>query len=164
MLLREFHHRVEHRTEHRLVQLRAFAHFTAAELNSAFQPGVIGALVAQERSEVAHLERLGKVLVIVQGLRAAGLHVEHLQIEALGAIEPIPVGFGDARRHEALVGRVDSEGNEPVDKGGFALDARADGLGRHVSAVDHGIARQHTQRSGITCHLNISVLEDVLVR
>ena len=40
---------------------------------------------------------------------------------------------------------------------------RADRLRRHVTAVDDRVAGEHAQRSGVAGHLDVSVLEDILV-
>ena len=162
-VLHQLHHGVEHGAQHRLVQLRAFAHLGSAELDCALEPRVVGFLAGHERLEVANLERLGEVLVVVERLGAAGFHVEHLEIEALGAGELVPVAFGDALRHEALVGGVHGERDQAVHEGGLALHPRADRLGGHVAAVDDGVAGEHAQRRGVARHLDVGVLEDVLV-
>ena len=81
----QLHHGVQHGAQHGLVQLRAFAHLGAAELDRALEPRVVGLMARQQRLEVAHLEGLGEVLVVVERLGAACLHVEHLEIEALRA-------------------------------------------------------------------------------
>jgi hypothetical protein len=119
--------------------------------------------VAREQwLEVAHLESLGKVLVIVDRLRAARLHIEHLQIETLCARETVPVAFGDALWYEALVSSVHGEGDEAIYEGRLALHARADRLRGHVAAVDDGVAREHAECGRVANHLYVCVLEDVL--
>ena len=145
------------------MQLGAFAHLGAAELRGGLEPRLVGAAVAHQCVEVAHLEGLGEVLVVVERLRAARLEVEHLQVEALGAGELLPERVVDALRYEGLVRGVDREGDEFVDEGGLVLHPRADGLARHVAPVDSGVAGERAQGRGVPGHLDVGVLEDVLV-
>jgi hypothetical protein len=73
------------------------------------------------------------------------------------------VGLGNALGHQALVGRIHRKGDQVIDEGGLALHPGAQRLGGHVAAVDDGVAGQHPQGRGVARHLDVGVLEDVLV-
>src|SRR5262249_25144567 len=117
----------------------------------------------EEWLEIADLERLGEVLIVVECLRATRLHVEHLQVEALNARQPFPVRPGNTLRDEALIGRVHCEGDKAIDERRLAFHPWTDRLDRHVTAVYHRVARQSPQRGRIACHLDICVLENIFV-
>ncbi|HUG66776.1 MAG TPA: hypothetical protein VMM76_03425 [Pirellulaceae bacterium] len=59
-----------------MMQLRAFAHLRAAELDGTLEAGSVGTLAGHQGLELTDLERLGEVLVVVQRLRAASFHVD----------------------------------------------------------------------------------------
>jgi hypothetical protein len=119
-------------------------------------------LAGHECAEIVDLN-LGEILVVVKRFEALGFEVHELEVEALGADEPVPMGLGNAWRDEALIGSVYSEGDQAIHEGDFASHPWADGLSGHVTAVNDGVAGEDAERRGVARHLEVRIFEDVFV-
>ena len=146
------------------MQFRTFSPLGPDELHCTFEPCLVGALITHERLEVAYLECLGEILVVIKLLGPTRFHIEHLEVEPLRPTELPPMRLGDTLRHEALVRAVSTANPiRPSTKLVSPLHARLNRLADHVLAVDHGKTGKNAQGRGEAGHLDVRILENVLV-